>query len=170
MIGGGVSASPVAARSLGCGAPLGLLGQLSLGGRHTREADSTGGRREAELQGYVGDTGEAQLWLLDRRRCLGGHGVVLGGAVVREFAAVHAVVLHVGSVAGGCYGVSANIGPSVRPQATKYLAWGWWQMSAEVVCSGWYCQPVSSLTCTPMRPAPSSVATVALSSRSGQAG
>ena len=55
-------------------------------------------------------------------------------------------------------------------RATKYLARGWWQMMAEVVCSGWYCQPVSSLTSMPRRSAPSSRATVALSSRSGQAG
>ena len=55
-------------------------------------------------------------------------------------------------------------------RATKYLARGWWQMMAEVVCSGWYCQPVSSLTSMPRRSAPSRRATVALSSRSGQAG
>ena len=54
--------------------------------------------------------------------------------------------------------------------ATKYLACGWWQMIAEVVCSGWYCQPVSSLTSMPSRSTCSSRATVALSSRSGQAG
>ena len=65
------------------------------------------------------------------------------------------------------------VSPARRPdleRATKYLAWGWWQMIAEVVCSGWYCQPVSSLTSMPMRPASRSAATVALSSRSGQAG
>ena len=65
--------------------------------------------------------------------------------------------------------------PERRPaapgqRATKYLARGWWQMIADVVCSGWYCQPVSSLTSMPSRSAPSSSATVALSSRSGQAG
>ena len=43
-------------------------------------------------------------------------------------------------------------------------------MMADVVCSGWYCQPVSSLTSMPSRSAPSSRATVALSSRSGHAG
>jgi hypothetical protein len=57
-----------------------------------------------------------------------------------------------------------------RQRATKYLAWGWWQMSAEVVCSGWYWKPVSSDTSTPMRSASSSSATFSLSSRSGQAG
>lgn len=25
-----------------------------------------------------------------------------------------------------------------QARAMKYLAWGWWQMMAEVVCSGWY--------------------------------
>ena len=54
------------------------------------------------------------------------------------------------------------------PQATKYLAWGWWQMMAVVDCSGWSWKP--SLTSTPMRSAPSSSTTLALSSRSGQAG
>ena len=44
------------------------------------------------------------------------------------------------------------------------------QMIAEVVCSGWYCQPVSSPTSIPSRSAPSNAATVALSSRSGHAG
>lgn len=53
-------------------------------------------------------------------------------------------------------------------QATKYLALGWWQMMAVVDCSGWSWNP--SLTSTPMR-SPSSIrTTVALSSRSGQAG
>ncbi|HET9600969.1 MAG TPA: hypothetical protein VFP08_05240, partial [Acidimicrobiales bacterium] len=33
--------------------------------------------------------------------------------------------------------------PAGGQRATKYLARGWWQMMAEVVCSGWYCQPVS---------------------------
>ena len=63
--------------------------------------------------------------------------------------------------------------PQRRPwaqRATKYLACGWWQMIADVVCSGWYCQPVSSLTSMPSRSASSSSATVALSSRSGHAG
>ena len=55
-------------------------------------------------------------------------------------------------------------------RATKYLALGWWRMIAEVVCSGWYWKPVSSLTSMPMRPASSSSATFSLSSRSGQAG
>jgi len=54
--------------------------------------------------------------------------------------------------------------------AMKYLARGWWQMIAEVVCSGWYCQPVSSPTEIPIRAASSKSATRALSSRSGQAG
>ena len=50
----------------------------------------------------------------------------------------------------------------VRGQrATKYLACGWWQIRAEVVCSGWYCHPVSSLTSIPMRSAARSAATVA---------
>ena len=53
-------------------------------------------------------------------------------------------------------------------RATKYLAWGWWQMRADVVCSGTYWK--SSLTSTPMRSASSSSATLRLSSRSGQAG
>ena len=44
------------------------------------------------------------------------------------------------------------------------------QMIAEVVCSGWYCHPVSSDTTIPSRAASSSSATLALSSRSGQAG
>ncbi len=57
-----------------------------------------------------------------------------------------------------------------RQRAMKYLACGWWQMIAEVVCSGWYCQPVSSDTSMPRRSASSSRATVALSSRSGHAG
>ncbi len=61
--------------------------------------------------------------------------------------------------------------PYAPPQrATKYLARGWWQMSAEVVCSGWYWKPVSSLTSMPMREASSSSATFSLSSRSGHAG
>jgi hypothetical protein len=53
-------------------------------------------------------------------------------------------------------------------QATKYLAWGWWQMMAVVDCSGWSWKP--SLTSTPMRSAPSSSTTLALSSSRGQAG
>ena len=53
-------------------------------------------------------------------------------------------------------------------QATKYLAWGWLQMMASVVCSGWSWKP--SLTVTPMRSPPRSSTTLALSSRSGQAG
>ncbi len=53
-------------------------------------------------------------------------------------------------------------------QATKYLAWGWWQMMAVVDCSGWSWNP--SETSTPMRSAPSSSTTLALSSSSGQAG
>ena len=64
-------------------------------------------------------------------------------------------------------------GPSRRwrpsgTQATKYLALGWWQMMAVVDCSGWSWNP--SLTSTPMRSASSIRTTVALSSRSGQAG
>ena len=54
-------------------------------------------------------------------------------------------------------------------RTTKYLAWGWWQTMAAVVCSGWNCQDVSSLTSTPMRSAPTSSAHLALSSRSGHA-
>ncbi len=61
-------------------------------------------------------------------------------------------------------------GAARRYRATKYLARGWWQMSAEVVCSGWYWKPVSSLTSMPMRDASSSSATFSLSSRSGHAG
>jgi hypothetical protein len=53
-------------------------------------------------------------------------------------------------------------------QAMKYLAFGWWQMMAVVDCSGWSWNP--SLTSTPMRSAPSSWTTLALSSRAGQAG
>ena len=53
-------------------------------------------------------------------------------------------------------------------QATKYLAWGWWQTIAVVVCSGSSWKP--SLTSTPMRPPSRSSTTLALSSRSGQAG
>lgn len=60
--------------------------------------------------------------------------------------------------------------PRQGQRATKYLARGWWQIRADVVCSGWYCQLVSSLQVTPMRSAPSSSATFALSSRSGHAG
>ena len=52
--------------------------------------------------------------------------------------------------------------------ATKYLASGWWQMMASVVCSGLSWNP--SLTVTPMRSPPSSSTTLALSVRSGQAG
>ena len=59
---------------------------------------------------------------------------------------------------------------ALTQRATKYLACGWWQMMAEVVCSGWYCHPVSSLTSMPRRPASNKRATVALSSRSGHAG
>ena len=58
-------------------------------------------------------------------------------------------------------------GPVVQ-FATKYFAWGWCQMIAEVVCSGWSWKP--SETLTPMRPTSSRSATFALSSRSGQAG
>ncbi len=54
-------------------------------------------------------------------------------------------------------------------RTTKYLAWGWWQTMAAVVCSGWNCQEVSSLTSTLMRSAPTSSAHLALSSRSGHA-
>ncbi len=53
-------------------------------------------------------------------------------------------------------------------QATKYFAWGWWQMIASVVCSGWSWKP--SETSTPMREASRSSATLALSIRSGHAG
>ena len=55
-----------------------------------------------------------------------------------------------------------------RSHATKYLASGWWQMMASVVCSGFSWNP--SLTVTPMRSPPSSSTTLALSARSGQAG
>ncbi len=55
-------------------------------------------------------------------------------------------------------------------RTTKYLAWGWWQMMAAVVCSGWNCHDDSSSTSTPMRSAPTSSAHLALSSRSGHAG
>src|SRR5690606_14279109 len=55
-------------------------------------------------------------------------------------------------------------------RATKYLARGWWQMIAEVVCSGWYWNDVSSLHSTPMRLASRSWAIVSFPSRSGQAG
>ena len=55
-----------------------------------------------------------------------------------------------------------------RAHATKYLASGWWQMMASVVCSGFSWNP--SLTVTPMRSPPSSSTTFALSVRSGQAG
>ena len=61
----------------------------------------------------------------------------------------------------------ARSGPR-RPHATKYLASGWWQMMASVVCSGLSWNP--SLTVTPMRSPPSSSTTLALSVRSGQAG
>ncbi len=54
--------------------------------------------------------------------------------------------------------------------ATKYLACGWWQMTAEVVCSGWYWNDVSSLHSTPMRSASSRSPILTLSSRSGHAG
>ena len=54
------------------------------------------------------------------------------------------------------------------PHATKYLASGWWQMMASVVCSGFSWNP--SVTVTPMRSPPSSSTTLALSVRSGQAG
>jgi len=54
------------------------------------------------------------------------------------------------------------------PRATKYFALGWWQMMAEVVCSGTYWK--SSLTATPMRSASRRSATLRLSSKSGQAG
>src|SRR4029077_18380320 len=57
-----------------------------------------------------------------------------------------------------------------RQRATKYLARGWWQIRAEVVCSGWYWKPVSSDTSSPMRSPPSRSHTVTLSSRSGHAG
>jgi len=65
---------------------------------------------------------------------------------------------------------TARTVPPPDGQATKYLAWGWWQMMAEVVCSGWYWKPVSAPTSTPIRDASSSEATVRLSSRAGQAG
>ena len=55
-----------------------------------------------------------------------------------------------------------------EPQAMKYLAFGWWQMMAVVDCSGWSWNP--SLTSTPIRSAPSSSTTLALSSNAGQAG
>ena len=58
----------------------------------------------------------------------------------------------------------------VVQRAMKYFACGWWQMIAEVVCSGWYCHPVSSDTSMPRRAASSRWATVALSSSSGHAG
>ena len=54
------------------------------------------------------------------------------------------------------------------PHATKYLASGWWQMMASVVCSGFSWKP--SLTVTPMRSPPSSSTTLALSSDPGRPG
>jgi len=63
--------------------------------------------------------------------------------------------------------IRAGSGPR-RRQAMKYLAFGWWQMMAVVDCSG--CSWNPSLTSTPMRSAPSSSTTLALSSSAGQAG
>ena len=63
------------------------------------------------------------------------------------------------------WGVGGLGGPV---QATKYLASGWWQMMASVVCSGFSWNP--SVTVTPMRSPPSNSTTLALSERSGQAG
>ena len=68
-------------------------------------------------------------------------------------------------------GSASKSGPGAGPRrhhATKYLASGWWQMMASVVCSGSSWKP--SLTVTPMRSPPSSSTTLALSVRSGQAG
>ncbi len=64
--------------------------------------------------------------------------------------------------------LAAGVDPQRADQATKYLAWGWWQTIATVVCSGSSCSP--SLTLTPIAPAPSSSTTLALSASSGQAG
>ena len=75
---------------------------------------------------------------------------------------------------GGLDGyVSLEVSPTLAHDAggylaMKYLARGWWQMRADVVCSGWNWK--SSLTSTPMRSTSSSSATLALSSRSGHAG
>ena len=60
------------------------------------------------------------------------------------------------SIAVGPLGRYPRVLPSCRTaQATKYLAWGWWQMMASVVCSG--CSWNPSETVTPMRSAPSSI-------------
>src|SRR5690606_41747989 len=65
--------------------------------------------------------------------------------------------------------ISVRRAPAAQ-RATKYLARGWWQMIAEVVCSGWYWNDVSSLHSTPMRLASRIWAIVSFPSRSGQAG
>ena len=70
--------------------------------------------------------------------------------------------------AGSAQADSAQAGSRSGPYATKYLAWGWGLMMASVVCSGCIWNP--SLTVTPMRCASRSSTTLALSSRSGQAG
>ena len=68
-------------------------------------------------------------------------------------------------------GHAVRIGPAGQLfAAMKYLAFGWWQMIAAVVCSGWNCQDDASLTSMPIRSAPTSSAHLALSSRSGHAG
>ena len=58
--------------------------------------------------------------------------------------------------------------PGASPYAMKYFAAGCEQMMASVVCSGSSC--AFSLIATPMRSAPKSSTTFALSARSGQAG
>ena len=72
------------------------------------------------------------------------------------------------SIAGFAIRSSRLAGGGRDAQATKYLAAGWWQMMASVVCSGSIWNP--SLTVTPMRSPPRSSTTFSLSVSSGQAG